>query len=65
MEGALTLHGVSKLVSVSVKRDGESYTGHTSIKQTNFGIKPISIAGGAIKIKDMVDIDFVILPSPR
>jgi polyisoprenoid-binding protein YceI len=65
VEGALTLHGVSKPVSVSVKLDGESYTGHTVIKQTNFGIKPISIAGGAIKIKDPVDIDFVIFPSPR
>jgi polyisoprenoid-binding protein YceI len=63
--GTLTLHGVSKPVSVSVKREGESYAGHTAIRQTNFGIKPISIAGGAIKIKDTVDIDFVIFPSPR
>ena len=65
MEGTLTLHGVSKPVSVSVKREGESYTGHTVIKQTNFGIKPISAAGGTIKIKDPVDIDFVRFPSPR
>lgn len=65
VEGVLTLHGASKPVSVSVKREGESYTGRTVIKQTDFGIKPISIAGGMIKIKDPVDIDFVILPQAR
>jgi polyisoprenoid-binding protein YceI len=58
--GVLTLHGASKPVSVSVKREGDSYTGHSVIKQTDFGIKPISIGGGMIKIKDPVDIDFVI-----
>jgi hypothetical protein len=65
VEGVLTLHGASKPVSVSVKRDGESYTGHAVIKQTDFGIKPISIGGGMIKIKDPVDIDFVIFPQAR
>jgi polyisoprenoid-binding protein YceI len=62
VEGTLNLHGVSKPVSLSVKREGESYTGHTVIKQTNFGIKPISAVGGTVKIKDEVDIDFVIFP---
>lgn len=62
VEGTLTLHGAFKPVTVIVKREGESYTGHTVIKQTDFGIKPISIAGGAIKIKDPVDIDFQIFP---
>ncbi len=52
-------------MSLSVKREGESWTGHTVIKQTDFGIKPISIGGGMIKIKDPVDIDFVIFPQPR
>ena len=64
VEGTLTLHGAFKPVTVIVKREGESYTGHTVIKQTDFGIKPISIAGGAIKIKDPVDIDFQIFPRP-
>jgi len=58
VDGSLTLHGVSKPVSVMVKRESESFTGHTVIKQTDFGIKPISIAGGTIRIKDPVDIDF-------
>jgi polyisoprenoid-binding protein YceI len=65
IDGVLTLHGASKPVSVFVKRDGESYTGHTVIKQTDFGIKPISLGGGMIKIKDPLDIDFVIFPQAR
>jgi hypothetical protein len=64
VDGTLTLHGVSKLVSVNVKREGDSYTGHTVIKQTDFGIKPISLGGGLIRIKDPLDIDFQIYSSP-
>lgn len=60
VDGSLTLHGVSKPVGVVVKRTGDSYTGHTAIRQTGFGIKPISIGGGMIRIKDPVDIDFQI-----
>ena len=60
VDGVLTLHGAAKPVSVVVKREGESYTGHTVIKQTDFGIKPISLGGGMVKIKDPLDIDFQI-----
>lgn len=62
VDGALTLHGVSRPVSVNVRREGDSYTGHAVIKQTDFGIKPISLGGGLIRIKDSLDIDFQIFP---
>jgi len=62
VEGDLSLHGVTKPVSLTVKRTGDSYTAHTTLRQTNFGIKPISVAGGTIKVKDEVEIDFTILP---
>ena len=62
VEGDLSLHGVTKPVSLTVKRTGDSYTAHTVLKQTNFGIKPISVGGGLIKVKDEVDIDFTIFP---
>ena len=64
VEGTLTLHGVSKPVSVSVKHAGDSWTGHTVIKQTDFGIKPISVGGGAVRIKDSLDIDFAVFARP-
>jgi polyisoprenoid-binding protein YceI len=62
VEGDLTLHGITKPVSLTVKRAGDSYAAHTVLKQTNFGIKPISIGGGVIKVKDEVEIDFTIFP---
>lgn len=60
VDGNLSLHGVTKVVSLTVKQTGECYTTHTVLKQTDFGIKPISIAGGMIKVKNEVEIDFQI-----
>lgn len=63
VEGNLSLHGVTKAVSLVVKRDAEAYRGHTTLKQTDFGIKPISIGGGMIKVKNEIEIDFRIYAS--
>lgn len=58
----LILHGVSKPVALSVNRDGDAYFGHATIKQTDFGIKPISVGGGVVvKVKNEVEIDFQIV----
>jgi len=62
VDGDLSLHGVSKPVSLTVKQTGDSYTTRTVLKQTDFGIKPISIGGGMIKVKNEVEIDFQIFP---
>jgi polyisoprenoid-binding protein YceI len=62
VEGDLSLHGVTKPVRLTVKRSGDSYSAHTILKQTDFGIKPISVGGGMIKIKNEVEIDFQIFP---
>jgi hypothetical protein len=58
--GTLTLHGVSKAVAVEVRRDGDVYAGSAHLKQTEFGIQPVSIAGGAVKVKNELDITFKI-----
>src|ERR1700733_14848679 len=58
VDGDLSLHGVTKAVSLTVKQAGQSYATHTVLKQTDFGIKPISIGGGMIKVKNEVNIDF-------
>jgi polyisoprenoid-binding protein YceI len=60
VEGALSLHGVTKPVSLAVKRTGDVYTAHTVLRQTDFAIKPISVGGGLVKVKNEVDIDFQI-----
>ena len=60
VEGDLSLHGVTKPVSLTVKRTGDSYIARTVLKQTDFGITPISVAGGTIKVKNEVELDFQI-----
>jgi polyisoprenoid-binding protein YceI len=60
VDGDLSLHGVTKPVSLTVRQTGDSWTTRTVLKQTDFGIKPISIGGGMIKVKNEVEIDFQI-----
>jgi len=62
VEGDLSLHGVTKPVNLLVKRTGDSYTTRIVLKQTDFGIKPIVVGGGMIKVKNEVEIDFQIFP---
>ena len=58
VQGQLTLHGVTKTVAFSVHRNGDAYLGHASIRQTDFGIKPINVGGGLIKVRNELDVDF-------
>jgi polyisoprenoid-binding protein YceI len=64
VDGTLSLHGVSKPIRLNVRRDGDAFTGRTILKQTDFGIKPISIGGGAIKVKNEIEIEFRIYARP-
>jgi hypothetical protein len=60
VDGDLSLHGVTKPVSLGVKQSDGAYIAHIVLKQTEFGIKPISIGGGVIKVKNEVELDFQI-----
>jgi polyisoprenoid-binding protein YceI len=60
VEGDLSLHGVTKAFRLTVTRTGDSYTAHTVLKQTDFGIKPVSVGGGMVKVKNELEIDFQI-----
>lgn len=63
VSGTLTLHGVSRSLEVPVSFSGGHYTGSVKLKQSDFGITPIRIAGGTVKVKDVVDVSFDIVPS--
>jgi polyisoprenoid-binding protein YceI len=48
VDGDLYVHGVTKPAGLTVKRTGNSYTAH--------------VGGGVIKVKNEVEIDFIIVP---
>jgi polyisoprenoid-binding protein YceI len=56
--GDLTLHGQTRPVSVQVREKDGRYSGSCKLKITEFGIKPVKAAGGAVRVKDEVQIDF-------
>jgi len=58
LNGNLTLHGQTRPVTVEVKEAGGHYTGTARLKQTEFGITPVKVAGGTIKVKDEIQIEF-------
>ncbi|MGE0407122.1 MAG: YceI family protein [Candidatus Korobacteraceae bacterium] len=59
VDGELTIRQETHPVRVTaeVAEDG-SYRGAINIRQKDFGIQPISLAGGTIKIKDEIRIEF-------
>src|SRR5579859_3078860 len=68
LEGTLTLHGQTHPVSVPVSAavEGSELHAHgkAPLKQTDFGIKPISKALGTIQVKDGVDVEFELVATP-
>jgi polyisoprenoid-binding protein YceI len=60
--GNITLHGVTRsetiYAQVSVTGDTFRAYGEFSLKQTDYGIKLVSVAGGTLKVKDDVKISF-------
>jgi len=60
VRGMLELHGQSHPVEVEATLKDGVYRGTAALKQTAFGIKPVSIAGGTVNVKDEVRIEFEI-----
>jgi polyisoprenoid-binding protein YceI len=62
VRGNLNLHGKKQPVLVAVSLQDGHYRGSASIKQSDFGIDPIRIAGGTVKVKDELKVEFDIVP---
>jgi polyisoprenoid-binding protein YceI len=61
INGTLTLHGQTHAIAVDVtKVDATHYRGSAIVRQTAFGIAPIRIAGGLVRVKDDVKLTFEI-----
>jgi YceI-like domain len=63
VRGDLTLHGKKEPVAVTVSLQDGHYRGSASFKQSSFGISPIRIAGGTVKVKDELKIEFDVVPA--
>ena len=61
VRGNLVLHGQTRPVGVKVSGKDGHYRGSAILKQTDFGIKPVRIAGGTVSVKDSVKIEFEIV----
>jgi polyisoprenoid-binding protein YceI len=58
VNGDLTLHGETHPVSMEVHEKDGQYVGTCRFDITSFGIKPVKAAGGAVRVKDAVDVEF-------
>jgi polyisoprenoid-binding protein YceI len=65
IEGDLTLHGVTRRVTaqnVQVRTEGAQLAaaGKVEIRQSDFGMRPVTAAGGTVRVKDEVQVVFAI-----
>ncbi len=64
IEGDLTLHGVTRPLTVRATSNldprGMTVRGAFAIKQTDFGMEPVTAAGGTVRTKDEVGVQFAI-----
>jgi polyisoprenoid-binding protein YceI len=62
LNGDLTLHGVTRnqpvSARVSVNGDMLRVTGDSSVRQSDYEIRPVSAVGGAVKLKDELKLSF-------
>jgi polyisoprenoid-binding protein YceI len=65
LNGTLALHGVSRPVTiptqVTLMGDMLRAGGEFPLSQSNFGIAPVSVAGGTLKLKDEIKFAFDIV----
>ncbi len=60
VQGTLSLHGQEHPVMVDVRESGGHYEGIARLKQTEFGMQPVKVGGGTVRVKDEVQIEFKI-----
>jgi polyisoprenoid-binding protein YceI len=68
ISGELNLHGVTRPLTINAQLEFGDKTlrasGAFAVKQSSFDIKPVSVAGGTIKVKDELKFSFDIVARP-
>ena len=60
--GRLTIHGVTRALTFPVTQKDGRYRGTAVLRQRDFGIEPISIVGGTVKVRDELKVEFDVIP---
>jgi polyisoprenoid-binding protein YceI len=60
IQGNLDLHGQTHPISFEVALTNGLYEGTAVLKQSAFGITPVRVAGGTVKVKDEIKVAFSI-----
>jgi polyisoprenoid-binding protein YceI len=65
LSGKLNLHGVEKPVNFPLRIHADANElrgeGEVSILQTDYGITPVKVGGGSVKVKDKLKITFAVV----
>src|SRR4029078_5532831 len=68
ISGDLTLHGVTKPMTINAQLEFGDKTlrakGGFALKQSSYDIKPVSVGGGTVKVKDELKFTFEIVAHP-
>jgi polyisoprenoid-binding protein YceI len=64
VRGDLSLHGQTHPVTLEVRGSEGHYRGTAELKQRAFGIEPVSVGGGTVKVKDELRVEFEIVAKP-
>ena len=59
--GDLTIRGETRSVKVRVEGQNGHYRGTADLKQKDFGITPVTVAGGTVKVKNELRVEFDIV----
>jgi polyisoprenoid-binding protein YceI len=64
IEGDVTLHGTTRPMTVrttaTLEPDGMTARGGFVLRQTEFGMQPVTAAGGTVRVKDEVQVQFLL-----
>ena len=60
MTGQLTIRGRTRTITFPATRTQGKYAGEAIIRQREFEIEPIKVAGGTVKVKDEIKVRFEI-----
>jgi polyisoprenoid-binding protein YceI len=65
VDGDLTLHGVTRPITIPVEvrltGDQLAATANATVRQTDFGIRPVTAGAGTVRVKDELEVAFRIV----